>query len=71
MQSTRSVETMISSVLPLARPVSTNALSAAHFETSMPNGARNIPAIPTTRVHVRYGYLLTKPCMVSISLEPV
>ena len=50
---------------------STNAFKAAHFEISIPNGARNIPAIPITITRARNGDAIISPCISSISRLPV
>ena len=50
---------------------STKALSAAHFEISMPKGARNIPEIPTIMTKASLGSLTIRPCMSSMLRLPV
>ena len=51
--------------------VSTNDRSAAHFATSIPNGAINIPQIPIIITNARRGSLMISPCISSISRLPI
>ena len=51
-------------------PESTNAFSATHFEISIPNGARYIPAIPIPIMYASFGTRMISPCMSSMSREP-
>ena len=52
-------------------PESTNDVIAAHFETSIPKGARNIPAIPIIMNAASLGILTKRPSISSISLLPI
>ncbi len=49
----------------------TNASIAAHLEISMPNGARNMPAIPMNIMTAILGIRTMSPSMSSISLLPI
>ena len=44
-----------------------NAWIAAHFDISIPNGARNIPAMPMTIIAAIFGIRMIKPFISSIS----
>ena len=59
--------TMIMSTLP----VCANATRAPHLDTSMPNGATNMPMMPSIIKRVRRGMRLNIPSMSSILRLPI
>ena len=58
---------------PISRmlPESTNDTMHPHLEISIPNGARNIPAIPMIMHIASLGILLNRPSISSIILDPM
>ena len=51
--------------------LSTNDVIAAHLDMSIPNGARNMPAIPIIIMMASFGILTNSPSMSSMSLLPM
>ena len=52
-------------------PVSANETSVAHLEMSIPNGATNIPRMPSIMKRVRRGRRLKRPSMSSMLRLPM
>ena len=52
-------------------PVSANDTSVAHLDTSMPNGATNMPMMPSIIKRVRCGRRLNSPSMSSMLRLPM
>ena len=50
---------------------STKATIVAHFEISIPNGARNMPAIPMSMNAASFGSLSNRPSIASMSRLPI